>query len=104
MRRRFQRFAEGYVSIQRLRQPGQKGAARNLGRSQAFGVRRKLLNVEQFVAARFEVSQQMDQGDLRSVANAVEHRLCREQSAHGDAVSSARQLAIAPDLDAVRMT
>ena len=45
---------------------------------------------------------QAEQRDLRGVGSAGEHRLPREQPAHGHAVQAAEQLAVAPGLHRVR--
>ena len=60
-----------------------------------------ILRVEQFKAAGDQPRHQMHQRDLRGVAGAVKHALAEEGAAEADAVESADQIVVLPDLDAV---
>ena len=61
------------------------------------------LAVEQFPAARAEPRDEVRERDLRGVARAADHRFAEKGAAERDAVEPARELAVQPAFDAVRM-
>jgi len=61
------------------------------------------LAVEQFPAAGDQPRDEMRERDLRGVARAADHRFAEKGAAERDAVKPARQLAVLPAFDAVRM-
>src|SRR3546814_6356265 len=60
-------------------------------------------SVEQFPAAREQPRDEVRERDLRGVARAADHRFAEKRAAERDAVKPARQLAVLPAFDAVRM-
>ncbi len=47
------------------------------------------------------MGQQVHQGDLRRIANAIKHRLAGEHAANRHAIDAAGQLALVPDFHAM---
>ena len=78
-------------------------APRDLHGPEAGRVVVEKLHVEELKSALPQPLHQMHQRHLRPVADAREHRLAGEQAADRHAVDAAAQLAVAPDLDAVRL-
>ena len=79
--------------------------ARDLAHAEAWpGGRRLPLDVDEptRVAVGDEQVAQADEGDLRGVADVVEHRLAGEEAADRDAVEAADERAVLPGLDGVR--
>src|SRR5581483_11389917 len=86
-------------------EPRQVLVARDLDRTERREVGRQPLHVEQPLVLVARGAQQLDERDergLRRVAHAGEHRLAGEAAAARHTVDSAGELAVAPDLDAVR--
>ena len=60
-----------------------------------------VLRVEQFEPARDQPRHQMHQRHLGGVAGPMKHALPEERPAQADAIQSADQIVVLPDLDAV---
>ena len=70
--------------------------------AEGLQMRRDELRVEERVAPRDQARDEMDEGDLRGIAGAVEHAFAEEAAAEGDAVEAACQPSLGrPTLDAV---
>src|SRR5260370_7026097 len=84
----------------------QRGIAppRDLDRAKAAQMLGYILRVEQFEAARDQPRHQVHQRHLRGIAGAMKHALAEEGAAEADAVKSADQVVILPDLDAMSMS
>src|SRR5690606_37663028 len=67
-------------------------------------MRRDELGVEQRIAAGLEPRDEMDEGDLRGVAGAVEHALAEERAGERHAIQPADQRVSVIDLDGVAMS
>lgn len=77
-------------------------SARDLAGSQTGQVRTRLLHVKQAKVPQAKLGHEVRDGDFRSIADAVEHRLAREKTAQGDPVQSSHQPTILPDFHTVR--
>src|SRR5262249_4477748 len=78
-------------------------APRDLDRTKALEVVGHKLSIEQLEAAGPQTRDQVDEGDLGSVARAVEHALAEEGAAERDAVEPTDQQIAVVDLNAVAM-
>src|SRR5215471_14836301 len=66
-------------------------------------MRRLLLAIDQGHVALLKNLDEMEQGDLRSIARPSEHRLAEEHSTDRDSVQSSRELTVDPRFDRVRV-
>ena len=76
-------------------------ASGNLHGSQAPGVGRNHLDVEQLEASLPKVAEEKSEGDFGGIGAAVEHRFAGEEAFESDAVDAAGEFAILPAFDAV---
>ena len=61
------------------------------------------MNIEQREPALLQSLEKVDQTHLRRVPTAMEHGFARKITAQGNAIDSAYELTLLPNLDAVRM-
>jgi len=87
--------------LHRLSQAAQVFGPGNGDTAQLLGNRREHLDVEQHEALLAQVVDQVEQSDLRGVADLVEHGFPRKETAHRHPVNSADELAALPALQAV---
>src|SRR5436305_1823969 len=92
------------LHLERVPQPSQIIVAWNLDGAEAGGGFRDDLRIEQHESAYSEILNEVGQGDLGGVADAVKHRFAGEESANRDAIDASDQFAALPGLDAVGMT
>src|SRR5262245_56984234 len=72
---------KSHIQIQRRLQPIQIFLTRNLDRPHACRMLRQDLCIEKCIAADAQIFHEIRQRHLRGIADAVEHRLAREEAA-----------------------
>src|SRR3954454_184482 len=90
------------LSLERGGEPPEVLASRQVDRTERPQVERRPLDVEQLGTVHPQQLDGRPARDLRRVGDAVEHRLAREEAPDAQALEPARELAVAPRLDAVR--
>ena len=85
----------------RLLEKSQEAATRDRARSEPLEILGSLLAVDEREAERVQAFDHSNEGDLRGVGLAIEHRLRKEGAAQSHSIDAALKLPVLPGLEAV---